>query len=757
MELRPYQRQITASVVEALREGGAGQVRMACGSGKTLIAVASAERLLGQDGTVAVLVPSLALVAQTLETWRRHYGPRLEALAVCSDETVADAPVHAQDLGVPVTTRPEEITAWLHERTAGLRLVLSTYRSALRLDEALRSTGPLDLLVFDEAHHLSGRLDAPTRQLLGRGRLPSRRRLFMTATPREEMRTEVTDDSVPMIGMEDTSVFGPVLGQYTFAQGISEGYLADYRIVVMGLRDSEARKLLLDEDVEYVDELGAPSLQTVAAQVALGRARETFGIRRVLTFHPRIAAAAEFARSLRRTLARCAPAELDGLYAAHVHGQMDQATRKQVLSHLGIGDEGWCVISNARCLGEGVDLPRVDAVLFAHPKRSAVDITQAVGRALRTDPSLSGPSVILVPIVVPDDDGEIGDLEPGDFETLWQVVRALRAFDEDLSDALNRFRMNNGISSPSLPDKITFMLPPGISDAVVQHLKVLMVRQTTSVWWEGYGEAVRYHQEHGHLLVPADHVTEGGLRLGPWIAQLRYRRRRGRLSPQQIELLDELGMVWDPYAAAFAAVLQEAARFRAEHGHLRIPATYQTPSGYTLGRWLEKRRRLYADGTIRPEEQAALEALGVHWPKIDIAAEAWQTGIRNARAFRDQYGHTDIPKSYTAPDGHRTGAWINTQRLKYRNGELTDQQLREWDEIGLFWEPREARWQRMYAAAVAFHAEHHHLKVPHAHVTADGLRLGSWILHQRQLRSGIKPGGITQQRIALLDAIGMRW
>ncbi|WP_167828317.1 DEAD/DEAH box helicase [Streptomyces palmae] len=752
MQLRPYQERIISAVTDSLATGGLGQVHMACGSGKTLVAQRAAEQLLHDGGTAAVLVPSLALAAQTLALWSSQC-PQLDVLAVCSDDSVADAAVHVSDLGVPVTTSTDDIAAWLRRPPGpGIRLVIGTYLSAHRLADAVLAVGELDLLVLDEAHHLAGRLDYATREILQPDRLPARRRLFMTATPREDLRIRRDSDAVLMVGMDDEAVFGPVLGRYPLAQGIADGFLEDYRIAVIGVRDSEARKLLADERIEYVDAHGAPSIRTVVAQIALGRARQQFGIQRALTFHPRVAAAAEFSRTLNGTLGRLEADVSEGLYAAHVHGEMDHGLRHRILDRLRDTQGGWAAISSARCLSEGVDLPAVDAVLFAHPKKSAVDITQAVGRALRRDPAVPGPSTIIVPLVVPDQDEEIGDLDPGEYETLWQVVRALRAHDEMLAIALDSHRAKDSTLNPKLPEKITMLLPPGTSQTFVSQISLLLVRQTTSVWMEGYAEAVRYYEQHQHLLVPAEYRTKSGIRLGAWIAARRHEYRRGQLTPERVENLEEIGMVWEP-RDTFARGLDLAARYRAEHGHLRVPrATGQ--DSIDLCRWLSRQRTLRRQGRLAPEREAALTALGMEW---EFVGRAWRRGMAAARAFHAEHGHLNVPRTYRTADDYQLGDWLNTQRIKWRKKDLPLDQQAELDELGMVWDQQEAKWQKALAAARAFHAEHGHLNVPHSYTTADGIKLGSWILHQRQLRSGIKQGGISEERIAALDALGMRW
>lgn len=752
MNLRPYQQEIVRNVEEGLRNGGIGQIHMACGSGKTIVGQRAAEELLPAGGTVAVLVPSLALAAQTLAAWGRNGRQPLDALAMCSDDTVADAAVHAAELPVPVTTCVEKAADWLRRPSlTTMRLVLCTYLSAPRLADAVLATNPLDLLILDEAHHLTGNPDSATREILLADRLPSRRRLYMTATPRVDLRGNIGPDSPPMVGMDDVKVFGPVLGRYSFAQGISEGYLEDYRITVIGVRDSEARELLASEDVEYVDAVGAPALRTVVAQVALGRAREWYGIRRALTFHPRIDTAAEFSRTLGINLARAVPTTRDGLYAAHVHGEMDHRLRERILSHLGRADDGWTVISNARCLGEGVDLPAVDAILFGHPKRSMVDISQAVGRALRRDPQVPGVSTIIVPLVVPDEGDEINDLDPGDYETLWQTVRALRAHDDSLGIALDNQRRYEATEHESrLPKKITVMLPPGTSTNFLTKVKLMLVRQTTSPWWEGYHEAVCYYDEHGHLRVPADHRTESGFRLGSWVAQRRYNFRLGQLTADRVEKLEAIGMVWDPGAEAFARNLDAAARYRTEHGQLCMSAPPE------LRNWLSKQRGLRRRGKLAREKEAALDALGVVW-KLDPAAQAWEAGLNAARLFHREHGHLNVPRLYQTDSGHRLGDWLNTQRIKRRKGALPVEQEIALGDLGMVWDREDARWRQVYDVAREYHAEYGHLRVPHAYTAPDGTRLGAWVLHQRQLFSGVKKGGIVPERVESLEAIGMRW
>ncbi|MGW6912614.1 Helicase associated domain protein [Kitasatospora sp. NPDC054939] len=744
-QLRPYQREAVTAIAAGLAGGGPGQWHACCGSGKTLVAQRAAEDLLGAAGTVAVLAPSLSLVAQTLASWRRHTltGP-IDALAVCSDDTVADAGTHLADLKTPVSTDPQHIADWLRTPATGRRLVVGTYQSADRLAAAVRATeAPLDLLVLDEAHHLTGRPEATTRRCVDRRWLPAHRSLYLTATPRlENVRADT-----PTLTMSDTAVFGPVLHSYPAARGIAEGYLEDYRIAVVGLRDHEARAMLADPGAEYVDRPGAPALQTVVAQAALIKAREQFGLRRALTFHHRVDAAAEFARTLPATAARLGH-DPHALYAGHVHGEMTHAVRGSILSRLAdVPDGQWAAVASARCLSEGLDVPAVDAVLFAHPKESAVDIIQAVGRALRRHPDTAGPSTIIVPLVVPDTDGEVGDLDAGDFRTLWQVIRALRAHDEQLGAALDYRRSNLSVSNPQLPAKITVVMPDGTSQRVIDQLTVLTVRQSTSAWWEALSAARAFHAEHGHLNVPTRYVTADGTKLGSWISVQRKSYAKGWLREQHIAELEKLGIAWDVYGAQFAAGLAALRAFHAEHGHTHVPQRHRSPDGFGLGMWLSNQRQKHRQGRLGLDNARALEELGVTWRGAGV-----ERGMAVARAFHAEHGHLRVPKE-TVYHGLNLSQWLAEQRTDHRNGTLNCETARELERMGLQWAPHDARFAAGLAAARAFHAEHGHLNVPDDTIVGD-LNLTAWI--QRR-RNDHHRGRLSPERTAALDELGIAW
>lgn len=651
-DLRDYQVAAIDAAVEVFAEHDAAQLHMACGSGKTLTALRIAERVAPGPALVVVAAPTVALIDQVLREWRTAAEQPFSALAVCSDDTAVDAPVHLDDLTAGATTDPVEVADWL-EQTPGRRVIATTYLSApVVAAAAVKLDMTAGLLVCDEAHHLTGRLDLATHRILDRDFFPARRRLHQTATPRVDLRNH---GRVGAIGMDDEELFGPVAYRYRFGRAIDDGWLCDYRLAVIGVSTSEAHALLSDQGVHYVAEVGEASLPILATQAALLRAHQLYGVQRAITFHPRILDAQVFTRSLGRTVAQLDPEAARRLTARHVSSNMSPEQRRTALHALRHTPAGtWTTLSNARCLSEGVDIPAVDCVVFAHPKRSTVDIVQAVGRALRRSRDEGEVATVLIPIVIDDQDGEVGDLDPGDYRIVWEVVGALRAHDEDLGIALDTQRAYLDADDPQqLPDKITVTLPPGTAEHVLTSLTLMLVEQTTSSWWEWLGAARAYQAEHGDLLIPADYIDPRGRRLGNWLT---LQRSRARDAPERRTALDELGMVWDTFDARWETMLTAARAYRTTHGHLRA-SKVRGEQEKQLALWIQWQRRQHRQGLLRADRAARLEQLGV----LDSGFSA---GLAACDRHLAQHGDLDIAHSYLDEDGFRLGWWLARQRTR---------------------------------------------------------------------------------------------
>jgi len=799
--LRGYQAEAVEAIASRLAAEGRCQLVMACGTGKTHVASRTAARLAG-DGVTAVLVPSIPLAAQTIVAWQADC-PTDQVLAVCSDPTVRPTWVCAADLPAQVTTDVEEIAKWL-AGASGRALAVAVFDSAHRLAAGLRRAGQVaGLTVCDEAHRLAGAADKFTAAITGPGFLPERRRLSMTATPKFIAQARGKPRA---ISMDDEEVFGPVAYRYPFRRAIDDGWLKDYRIVVAAVTSRQVAELLAAENDLAEDDV---PVRLAAAQAALAMAAAQFGLRRCVAFLPRVAAARQFAGRLPATLAMLPedrrPAGL--LSSGYVHGGMSALQRNLVLEQLRRPpDGGWAVVANARCLGEGVDVPEIDSVLFGAPKESVTDIVQAVGRALRRGGDTDTATVI-VPALVPDD-GEDGEPDGGRYEHVLNVIRAMCAHDADLAEALGVARAARAADPDGpvrLPSRVAVIGLPGILQATVDALRIHVLDKATSSWWDGYGHARACHQEHGDLDVPHAYVTAGGFPLGAWLSAQRADRNSGTLPAGRIRLLDALGMIWDLLEHAWMSTYRELRAFGDAHGHLEVPLDYVTAGGIGLAQWQDTQRDTARAGTMTTARRALLEAIGftlepkeARWTrryeqlaaaltrcgdpgklpagspeatwlegqllahrrgKLDDAKIAlleklritvrrpdpWEAGYQDLKAFKGEHGHLRVPEGYKGASGIDLSDWKAGQRIRRKAGRMTKDQERLLNEIGLDWDPGEDAWQARYAQAVAWKHEHGSLRFPRGHPT------GGWLYRQQKLHG---QGQLHEHRARLLRDLG---
>ncbi|MEN9535520.1 MAG: hypothetical protein RIR37_793, partial [Verrucomicrobiota bacterium] len=409
-----------------------GKLIMPCGSGKSLTAYWIAEKLTARS--IVIAVPSLALIRQTLKVWLRETQAnkqQVEWICVCSDESAGrierdDNAVLRQDLGVPCLTDSKEIATWLKRKHRGLTIVFTTYQSGETLAKAARGAKfSFDLGVMDEAHKTVGDGEKLFSHLLHDKNLPIRRRLFMTAT---ERRYKGSSDTV--LSMDDAATYGETFHLLSFKRAMEYDppILSDYKIISIAVSREEIAELIrkntfVRPDKEpWNEEIEADMLSSL---IALRKAMKKYPIQHAVSFHGNIQRAElfkthndAFSKSFR---------SYGKLETFHVSGKTPTGTRARVISEFARAERA--LITNARCLTEGVDVPGIDCVLFADPRRSAVDIVQAVGRALRpADGKEFG--YVIVPILH-DADATADDIfNSSAFKEILTTLRALAANDD---------------------------------------------------------------------------------------------------------------------------------------------------------------------------------------------------------------------------------------------------------------------------------------------------------------------------------------
>ena len=439
---------------------------MACGTGKTLVALWVAENVARASSPassggvpaarILVLLPSLALLRQTLHEWLRETSlPSLAYLCVCSDPTVKEGidalTTQQSDLDFQVSTDAASVRSFLDAPFAGVKMIFSTYQSASVVGAAMQPGEAFDFAVFDEAHKTAGREGRNFAFALDDKNLSIRKRLFLTATPRHynPHDRDREGEARLLFSMDNPAVYGPQAYRLTFAEAARRGIICGYKVIISVITSEMVTNELLSHGEVLVNG-DAVRARQVANQIALRDAIEKYGVKKVFTFHRDVKSAQSFvsdgpegvgthladvAADVRRLNSNSPPrhrnagmkaqslvtsAATNKFQTFHVNGSMPTARRERELRDFRAAARA--VVSNARCLTEGVDVPAVDMVAFLSPRRSRVDIVQATGRAMRRSPGKTT-GYVLVPLYVELTAGETVEaaVNRAQFDEVWDV------------------------------------------------------------------------------------------------------------------------------------------------------------------------------------------------------------------------------------------------------------------------------------------------------------------------------------------------
>ena len=393
-------------------------------------------------------------------------------------------------------------------------------------------------------------------------------------------------------------------------------------------------------------------------------------------------------------------------------------------------------------LNEGVHVEGISGVILFRPTVSPIIYKQQIGRAL-TAGTTAAPLIL-------------------DVVNNFEGLSSISGLQKEMTDAVQRLYAN-GEGNKIVTER--FEVIEQVHDCHV--LFEQLERSLSSSWDHYFAQASIYYAEHKNLNVPLRYKTPGGLSLGEWIQTQRSirkgREKYGALTPQQIERLDSIGMVWENRSeTAWAKGLEAARRYRQQYGDLQVPPGYQDETGFALGNWLKNTRARQRSGALTREQSAELEALGVIWNSVGAK---WERCYAEAADYYEQHGDLAFPKKYVTESGVRLGAWLENQRAAYWKGELSADKAARLEAIGMLWEGRNDRqWLRAYEAAARYFQQYGDLNVPYQYVSPEGIRLGYWVVRQRaaykgrfsiEKKTNRKP--LSYERKRLLDAIGMNW
>ncbi|MCY4419461.1 MAG: DEAD/DEAH box helicase family protein, partial [Cytophagales bacterium] len=490
-EVRDHQLEAIKKTHTHFKKEDKGKLIMACGTGKTFTSLRIAEKETGGKGLVLFLVPSIALISQSLRGWSSDVQGKMNAICVCSDEKVKRSVQEKEDLSIhdiafPTTTDQDEIARQLqfYRDKEGLVVVFSTYQSLQAvidaqqalLKETDRSYGTFDLIICDEAHRTTGVVHKGEEKshfvkVHDTDALRGRRRLFMTATPRlygDAAKSTAAYHEALLWSMDDEKIYGTEIYSIGFGDAVEEGLLCDFKVIVLALDytivprslqeslSQEDGSISLDDQTMLIGCIQALSKQLVGDHTNL-KETDPSPMRTALAFCHQI----KNSKAITKEVNRLSPLYLDSieesrreqtqhLCSKHIDGKMNAQERNELLDWLKDGSDGeeqkTCrMLSNVRCLSEGIDVPALDAVIFMSPRNSQVDVVQTVGRVMRrADERGKKYGYIIIPVVttMTQEASVTLDKNPK-FKVVWQVLNALRAHDERFDITINKMRYNN--------------------------------------------------------------------------------------------------------------------------------------------------------------------------------------------------------------------------------------------------------------------------------------------------------------------------
>lgn len=558
------QAEAIAAVHEHFKTEDRGKLIMACGTGKTYTSLKIAENEVKPTGLVLFLVPSIALLGQTLDEWTAHAARPIRPMCVCSDADVSrkrtatdDGGYSVEDLAFPAVTNLDEIVRQFHsldlmaKTNGGFRIIFSTYQSlpqVIAAQRELNAASPhqadFDLVICDEAHRTTGAAVKGAKEsafiLVHKdSNLVAKKRLYMTATPRlynDKAKEDAKAEDAVLCSMDDPATYGTEFYRIGFGKAVEKGLLSDYKVLVLAVPEipKELRsavtasngEIKMDDAAKLVGCTNALSKICVNDSSSLV-AEDPSLMHKAVAFCANINASRQIVKSFNdlrgkyfNSLTPEERAARVAIEADHVDGSMGAGLRQQKLAWLNNAapETNVCrVLSNVRCLSEGVDVPSLDAILFLSARNSPVDVVQSVGRVMRRAPGKKY-GYVIIPVVVPPNMTAAEALDNSDvYNVVWTVLNALRAHDDHFEAEINKIDLNKHGSDKIVVDVVGTRETgnPSATGGCTQDeldlrakiyakmVKKVGTRRYWSLWAEEVAKIAARHSERLHGIIAA--------------------------------------------------------------------------------------------------------------------------------------------------------------------------------------------------------------------------------------------------------------
>jgi len=462
---------------------------MACGTGKTFLSLRIAENETNHQGIILFLVPSIALLGQSLREWSSDSVEPINPICICSDPEISrkknkieDSDSYSiLDLALPASTNPMQILRQIRrierQKKKGMVVVFSTYQSIEVISDTQRllrneksKFSEFDMIICDEAHRttgvsISGQEESVFTKVHNNDFIKSKKRLYMTATPRlfsDDVKSKAAESDATLCSMDDKSLYGEEIYRIGFGEAVDKQLLSDYKVLILTLNESNvppslwkmiddgSNEINSDDVSKLIGCINALSKRVLGDEGVI-ESTDPGPMKRGVAFCSSIANSQKITSTFNIAsedyITSLPPEERErmvSISSKHIDGTMNAPQRDELLSWLKEdGEDNECrILTNVRCLSEGVDVPSLDSVLFLSARNSQVDVVQSVGRVMRRSLNKNF-GYIIIPVIIPSNIDPSQALDDNErFKVVWSVLNALRAHDDRFNATINKIELN---------------------------------------------------------------------------------------------------------------------------------------------------------------------------------------------------------------------------------------------------------------------------------------------------------------------------
>jgi superfamily II DNA or RNA helicase len=766
---KPHQIEAINCAINHFKTNDVGRMIHACGTGKTMTSLWIKEALKPKN--TIVYVPSLSLLKQTLEEWTKHKSSNFSIKCVCSDQSISttarefdETIVDVTELGVPVTTNPKEIAEFL-KQSGKDKVIFSTYQSAPVILEAIKylPTFSFDFGIFDEAHRTASKSDQLFTKSLNS---PIQKKLFMTATPKlyaPHLQKRAKEEDILLCSMDDTTIYGEVFHEIKFGEAIKLNLLSDYKIKIILVSNDEIKELI---DRRYwLNILGKEVTADELAKVwALFKSLND--VNHIISFHSRVHSAKEFQNLVEKTieLLKLHKKEVEDVKTYHISGEMPTYQRSKILSEFIAQKKS--LVTNARCLTEGVDVPAIDGVYFVDPKQNLIDIVQAIGRAIRKKSTKYG--YIIIPVFIQDKTNTEHIIESSAFAQVWNVVEAMKDQDARLSHIIEKLQELKGKKKfgslkardqseeralkadlGNIFDLSDSILPKNIDiPYFIENINIKTLDIIGESWDERFGEYKSFKERY---CKEPTKISKNNFekKVGLWAqTQRQSYRKKKYLSQEKIDKLNSIGFMWNFFEESWIQAFEDYYLFKKRNGKEPL-INSKNEFEKNLGRWTTSQRGCYRKNKLSQDKVEKLNSIGFVWEPIELL---WDKSFKDYILFKEKYDCE--PNNSSKVESEKLLAkWVTFQRERYKKNRLEKDRIVQLKSIGFIWDFKVDRWEKFFKDYKKFKEKYGHKPMETSKNKSEKI-LGVWASKQRVDYNKNK---LSKNRIDKLESIDFIW